>query len=366
MVLRCPRCGGRVAWSMGEWECLECGYKFKIKEKETLRKEEIFSMVTETPKEEGIMEEKTPHIPAPKPKPTRWPIVSIILLIAGMFSGYALGVVFLQSEDTVTMTIFIPQTVQVTKTYTETQTITQTITKTSTVTLVKQAPVREEYALKIIETVMDTVSELDYIYYIVMLEATYSGGKTWKFNFLFISLVSDTGYRYNALVLPVSLRQPLGAVELKDGERVKGQVAFKIPKDEVPLKLLYEDEFNEVFLEVTDIPRPRGEVSYIYFVETKVKSDYHFISVIGEKKTPGIAFYSGEEIEVELSIKYIRLPFSPLSIGVTSITVEDFEVVEIDPNVPLSISDGEEVKVRLILKVPERGYSGNLKITVTC
>ncbi|MCX8193268.1 MAG: DUF4352 domain-containing protein [Nitrososphaeria archaeon] len=366
MVLKCPRCGGKVAWSMGEWECIECGYKFKIREKETLRKEEIISTVTETPKEERIMEEKISRLPAPKLKPTKWLIISIILLIAGIFSGYALGIVFLQPEGMITKTIFIPQTVQVTETYTETQVTTQTVTTTSTVTLVKQIPIKEEYLLKIIETVVDTVSEVEYNYYIVMLEAIYNGGKSWNFNILFTSLLSDTGYKYNALLLPVSLRQPLGAVELKDGERVKGQVAFKIPKDEEPLKLLYEDELTRVFLEITDIPKPRGEVSYIYLVETEIKSDYSYISVIGEKKTPGIAFYSGEEVEVELNIKYARLPNNPLNIDVTSITVENFEMVEIDPNIPLSINDGEEVKVRLILKVPEKGYSGNLKITVTC
>jgi uncharacterized membrane protein len=81
-------------------------------------------------------------------------------------------------------------------------------------------------------------------------------------------------------------------------------------------------------------------------------------------KTPGAAFYSGEEIEVELSIKYSKLLGNPDSITITSITVDKFEIVKIDPRLPFILKDGEEVKIKLVLRVPEEGYKGNLKITI--
>ncbi|MEM4668841.1 MAG: hypothetical protein QXD35_07070, partial [Nitrososphaerota archaeon] len=77
------------------------------------------------------------------------------------------------------------------------------------------------------------------------------------------------------------------------------------------------------------------------------------------------AFYSGEIIEVELDVKYDRFIGNPPNITITSINVEGFEIVEIDPKIPLIVNDGEEVKIKLALKVPEKGYSGNLKITLS-
>ncbi|MEM0080211.1 MAG: hypothetical protein QW118_08345, partial [Nitrososphaerota archaeon] len=146
---------------------------------------------------------------------------------------------------------------------------------------------------------------------------------------------------------------------------VRGQVAFKLPKNEKPYKLIYDDKINWIILETTDIPEPRGEVSYIYFVEVDVRSEYSVIWSSGSMKTPGIAFYSGEIIEVELDVKYDRFIGNPPNITITSINVEGFEIVEIDPKIPLIVNDGEEVKIKLALKVPEKGYKGNLKITLS-
>ncbi|MEM2148638.1 MAG: DUF4352 domain-containing protein [Nitrososphaerota archaeon] len=359
MVVKCPRCGGRVLWSMGEWECVECGYRFRVEKRETVRGEEV----TPTP---TIMEIRREEVPAVERKSFKWLVISIVLLVAGLLSGYLLGMVFMQSGGPSTKTVFVPATIQITTTYTEKyiETFTKTQTVTIVTTLEKQTPTREEYLLKVLEVVVDTVSEKDYDYYIMMLEAKYIGGKSWGFNFLYISLLSDVGYKYNAF-LPVLLRQPLGAVDLKSGESVRGQVAFKLPKNEKPYKLIYDDKINWIILETTDIPEPRGEVSYIYFVEVDVRSEYSVIWSSGSMKTPGIAFYSGEIIEVELDVKYDRFIGNPPNITITSINVEGFEIVEIDPKIPLIVNDGEEVKIKLALKVPEKGYKGNLKITLS-
>lgn len=349
---------------MGEWECLECRHKFRIEKKETLSREKITSTVPEIPKEEREKKDKITSLLTTKQRSTKWLTISVVLLFAGLLSGYTLGTVFMQAGEIITKTIFIPQTIEITKTHTETQATTQTVTITSTVAVEKQIPAEEQFQLKIIETIVDTVSEVEYNYYIMMLEAMYSGGKSWKFNFLFISLLSNTGYKYSIL-LPISLRTPLGAEELENGEKVRGQVAFKLPKNETPLKLRYDDELNGIFLELTDIPKPRGEVSYIYFVETEVRSDYSFIWASGSKKTPGIIFYSGEDVEIELEVEYSRFLNNPQVITITAITVESFEIIKIEPKMPLNVNDKEKVKIELVLRVPEKGYRGNLKITIT-
>jgi len=69
-------------------------------------------------------------------------------------------------------------------------------------------------------------------------------------------------------------------------------------------------------------------------------------------------------MEVSLRIQYKRFIDSPESITVESIVVDKFDIVEMSPKLPVIINDDEEIEVRLILKVPNEGYKGNLKITV--
>lgn len=195
-------------------------------------------------------------------------------------------------------------TVLVPKTYFTTSM--ETVTRTVTVTLVTEAkpPVEEAYLLKVLEVILDSVSEAKHNYYIFTLEATYSGRKSWPFSPSYLYLLSNKGYKYSSS-LSFAERQLLSSGELKDGESIKGQISFKLPKYETPLKLIYDDEFKGVRLEITDIPSPSRQVSWIFFAEADVRSEYLFIWASASVKTPGTAFYSGEEIEVELSIEYI-------------------------------------------------------------
>jgi hypothetical protein len=239
---------------------------------------------------------------------------------------------------------------------------TQLVTITQTVTP-SPPPAEGTYSLKILEVVVDKVFDKDHDYYIFMLEASYKGRRSWSFNSLYLTLVSDKGYKYST-TSSLAIRQFLGAIELKDGEATKGQVAFKLPKGEKPSKLVYEDKLWDIKIEITDIPAPSRQVSWISFAETKVQSEYSFIWASASIKTSGAAFYSGEVIEVELRIKYSRWIGNPSSITVTSITVDKFEIVSIDPRPPITLKDGDEATVKLMLKVPEEGYRGNLKITI--
>jgi len=137
-----------------------------------------------------------------------------------------------------------------------------------------------------------------------------------------------------------------------------------IPKNEVPDKLKYDDKFRGIVFRVTELPKPTKQISYIYFCETKIVSNYLMIMADASKTTERTAFYSGEDMEVSLRIQYKRFIDSPESITVESIVVDKFDIVEMSPKLPVIINDDEEIEVRLILKVPNEGYKGNLKITV--
>jgi len=310
-----------------------------------------------------------------------WVIFLVTLLVVGLFFiglflGYGLAVL---SGAPVTTTATHLTTLTMTATHSTTEiystmvpitrtyftTSTETVTRTVIITLVTEVkpPVEETYSLKVLEVILDAVSEIEHNYYIFTLEATYTGRKSWLFNPFYLYLLSDKGYKYSSS-LSSAERQLLSSGELEDGESIKGQISFKLPKDETPSKLIYDDEFTGVRLEIIDIPPPSRQVSWIFFAETSVQSEYSFIWALASVKTPGTTFYSGEEVEVELSIEYSRFIGNPAAITVRSITVDRFEILETDPKLPITVKDGEKVIVRLILRAPDEGYKGNLKITI--
>jgi hypothetical protein len=291
-------------------------------------------------------------------------ILAVAMLVLGLILGGAVGAAGGGRTVTFTQTAVVPTTIKITETRISTVEVvrTQLVAITQTVTP-SPPPAEGTYLLKILEVVVDKVFDRDHDYYIFMLEASYKGRRSWSFNSLYLTLVSDKGYKYST-TSSLAIRQFLGAIELKDGEATKGQVAFKLPKGEKPSKLVYEDKLWDIKLEITDIPAPSRQVSWISFAETKVQSEYSFIWASASIKTPGAAFYSGEVIEVELRIKYSRWIGNPSSITVTSITVDKFEIVSIDPRPPITLKDEDEITVKLVLKVPEEGYRGNLKITI--
>jgi hypothetical protein len=291
-------------------------------------------------------------------------ILAVAMLVLGLILGGAVGAAGGGRTVTFTQTAVVPTTIKITETRISTVEVvrTQLVTITQTVTP-SPPPAEGTYLLKILEVVVDKVFDKDHDYYIFMLEASYKGRRSWSFNSLYLTLVSDKGYKYST-TSSLAIRQFLGAIELKDGEATKGQVAFKLPKGEKPSKLVYEDKLWDIKIEITDIPAPSRQVSWISFAETKVQSEYSFIWASASIKTSGAAFYSGEVIEVELRIKYSRWIGNPSSITVTSITVDKFEIVSIDPRPPITLKDEDEITVKLVLKVPEEGYRGNLKITI--
>jgi hypothetical protein len=120
------------------------------------------------------------------------------------------------------------------------------------------------------------------------LEAKYLGDKSWSFYPYDITLLSDTGYKYDttaALAIRQSL--PLSAWILEKEKLSKGQIAFKLPKNEKPTKLIYDDKLHDIKFEITDIPEPTKQVSDIYFAETTIQSKYSLITAFASLKTQG-------------------------------------------------------------------------------
>ena len=123
-ILSCPKCGSNnVIGYMGEYECMDCGHKFRIAQ----------------------------QMPPPKPPPRTavrhpsgpsrsiWIALAVILLIIGFLFG---GIVGYSSRETVTTvsTLIYPTTMTHTITFTKTlppTTVTLLITRTTTLSFTK-------------------------------------------------------------------------------------------------------------------------------------------------------------------------------------------------------------------------------------
>jgi hypothetical protein len=281
-------------------------------------------------------------------------------IICAFLFGLGLGVAKPPQEvvKTATETLTIKETVKETIEKTLKETITTTILLTPTIS----PTITEVYSLKVLEVVLDAVSEEGYNYYIMALEAKYLGDKSWSFNPIYIMLLSDAGYKYD-IALTVAMRQSISSADLGKGEATKGQIAFKLPKNEKPTKLIYDDKLSDIKLEITDIPEPTKQVSDIYSAETNIQSKYSLITAVASLKNTG-PFYSGETIKVDVEISYSKWIGNPEAIQIQSIKAEGFEITKIDPNLPVEVKDGEKVVISLELKVPQEGYKGNIKLII--
>jgi hypothetical protein len=66
-----------------------------------------------------------------------------------------------------------------------------------------------------------------------------------------------------------------------------------------------------------------------------------------------------------VEINYSKWIDNPEAIQIKSIAAEGFEITKIDLNLPVEVKDGEKVVISLELKVPQEGYKGNIKLTIT-
>ena len=290
-------------------------------------------------------------------------ILAIIFLAIGLLAGAGIGSQLFPRVLTETITETVSTTViHSPKVKTVTKTVTSTLTSFSEKTIYTTLT-KEGYFITIEKVLVDDVSEIGYTYYIMSLEARYFGGGEWTFNWINLKLKSSTGHIYKP-VSHIGLREPIPTENIREGEVLRGQVAFKLPSNEEPRELSYEDPILNIYFEVGEIPDPIGKISYIYSAETEVASEVTFIGAVATIVTPVPIYYPGETIEVRLEISYERGPGSPEVVEIKGISVEQFELMEISPSLPLGLSSGNKVTLTLKAKAPTDGYKGNLRIKI--
>jgi rubredoxin len=261
MSVRCPKCGGgNVVGYMGEWECMDCGYKFKLPTPPT-------------------------YYGRPSNGKGKWVAGLILALIIGLLLGCLLGY---SSSPIISRTVIVTQTIKVESptTIEKTHTITKTteVVKEKTVTVtavviptpptisekhivihVGETRVIEDYEFSIL-----SIKEVSYLsqggfYFkpkegmkllVLSVKITYRGGDIGTCPPLGGVLLTDKGWAYDEAIpwnteyiSPENVTDEVreNAVEfnylptlssLAPNTYCEGDILFQFPADEKPVKIV--------------------------------------------------------------------------------------------------------------------------------
>jgi len=135
---KCPKCGsGNIIGYMGEWECMDCGYKFRISPERPSVSAPAKPVSTST-RREIVYPTSTTRAGNGRGK---WIAVTILVLIIGLILGYGGSYIAAPAQtiiETVHTTVIAPTTIKETFTLTETlppSTVTKYITETMSTTI---------------------------------------------------------------------------------------------------------------------------------------------------------------------------------------------------------------------------------------
>lgn len=220
------------------------------------------------------------------------------------------------------------------------------------------------YSIQVTKVAVDQTSNSS-LYYILSIDASYSGSANWhvypgKFQ-LVTSSLSVYGTTFTS-----SESNPLREVILSNGQHNVGQVAFNVPNGQTPSKVEYIDQVSNIKVESNPVPQISSWVSYVYSAEISLQSPKQsFVIASGTIQNLGTRYYyTGDIISVKVSITYIGA--NPIS--VTSITDSDkgFTIQNIQPSLPVNVpGNGQQVSLIVNVIAPPSSYSGALHLIIT-
>jgi hypothetical protein len=206
-------------------------------------------------------------------------------------------------------------------------------------------------------------------YYILTIDASYSGSGDWDVNPLYFQLVSSYSRVYTT-VFALSETNSLSAVTLSNGQHDFGQISFELPNGQTPSILEYRDSLSGLNIDVTDIPQASSWVSSVYFAEVSLQNPRGLsVFATGSIQNAETFYYTADTVSVKIALTYIAFQgVNPSSISVTSITDSDqgFSISSVSPSLPVTVNgNGQEVDIIVNVLVPSSSYSGNLHLVVT-
>lgn len=206
-------------------------------------------------------------------------------------------------------------------------------------------------------------------YYILSVDASYSGADTWNVHPFNFQVVSSSSSVYPATQV-LSERNPLSDVTLSNGQHDVGQLAFELPHGQAPSKLEYIAQFPTIKIEIDSIPQASRWVSSITYAVVNFQTSTGSSHVFGGALAACSGFYyTGDTITVKIPLSYTAYSgIYPSSVTVTSVVESDqgFTISSVQPSLPLTVAgNGREVDIIVNIPAPQYSYSGNMHLVVT-
>jgi len=350
---RCPKCGStNIIGYMGEYECMDCGYKFTIGASPSKIRRPQTKIYPKT------------ALPRRTSGRGKWIAALVIIFLLGIFFGYGIG---FSGVKTVTSVAY--------KTISETKTITIVETKTITSTVGKIQTALEEspYHISLTKTIIDPFlyKEKDILYLYVI--ARYTGPGSWKISPHDFEAIGDSGKKYDA-VDPSWIYSP---DEIKnnvfDPLTGEGYILFSVDKGDSLKKIIYTDQLRKLTVEIVDIPTPSNYVITITRADAEVKSpkEYNIWPIIHIKECPTYTcrLLTNQEIHVNVTIGGLFHYTTPIKVKIKEIKLlspESGKILAVNATMPLEtvISRERKLTFNMKIKLPSKPWKGELKIQI--
>jgi hypothetical protein len=162
---------------------------------------------------------------------------------------------------------------------------------------------------------------------------------------LYFSLTGSTNAPYVHVVVP-SVKEWLPPILIGPGEHASGQIAFRGPSNELPMKLEYRNSGELVDETVTDLPQPTNWVTEVGAAKATVSgaAGGSYIAKASVQNTAGYnLFFSNNTTPIRVGVTSVGS--GAPSVTVNSISVDHgFTVASVTPALPKTlVGDGQEV-----------------------
>ena len=207
--------------------------------------------------------------------------------------------------------------------------------------------------------------------YIYDVTLTNNGQTSYPVNDFYFTMISASNTVYNPTFVG-AIQQSLPSLELAQGQKATGQVAFQIPASETPAKLEYHIPFsiNEF---VTNLPTPNGAVSEPNLViNANVQGAVDAYGVPELMASPSILnntfyFYTGQIIAIKVAFTNF---FTGTTATVNSIAsnTTGLSISQTSPSLPVMVvgsGNGVEVDVIVYMVAPATSFTGTITLDVT-
>lgn len=229
-----------------------------------------------------------------------------------------------------------------------------------------QGNVSNAQSVKVTQVAEDDSAPAGTTFYLLTIDASYSGTGSWDFNPLFLQLVSINSSVYS-LTFSLSFKNLISAVTLSNGQHTSGQVVFQLPSDQKPAKLDYNDNINNIKVEVATIPAVSSWVSQFLVVDVNSTTPNGItVDTLATVQNDSIYYYTGERVAIQVAIFYVPFVGEPSQITLASITNSNgLSMSSTQPMLPTTVSGGtQETDVTVFMVAPSQSFSGDVHLNL--